>query len=234
MKNTAPYQRGKGLEAGTRIGQKPAGVVISKTAWRLGGPTERRIMVLNGLIVIPMFTYIVVFLVLPLFTPEATPPDLVHLEILSLFMTMASYACFVKAIRSPTFTNAFLRTAIENNWFSPEESDFYREFVRYRETFGVQGQFRGDVRWAVGYWALAMAFITASAPVVLVLHPYLGGWAWVPLAVVVMPTSIYCWVAYARRTRAQYVRAETEGFPLASLYPWGWRRRKNAEHPPGL
>src|SRR2546430_305441 len=129
MKNTAPYQRGKGLEAGTRIGQKPAGVVISKTAWRLGGPTERRIMVLNGLIVIPMFTYIVVFLVL---------------------------------------------------------------------------------------------------------HPYLGGWAWVPLAVVVMPASIYCWVAYARRTRAQYVRAETEGFPLASLYPWGWRRRKNAERPPGL
>ncbi|TLZ53750.1 MAG: hypothetical protein E6K17_09160 [Methanobacteriota archaeon] len=172
-------------------------------------------MVLNGLIVIPMFTYLIVFLAFPLFTPDATPPDLVRLEMLSLFMTMASYACFVKAIRSPTFTNAFVRTAIENNWFSPEESDFYREFVRYRETFGVQGQFRGDVRWAVGYWALAMAFITASAPVVLVLHPYLGGWAWVPLAVVVMPTSIYCWVAYARRTRAQYVRAETEGFPLA-------------------
>src|SRR6267143_5607747 len=196
----------------------------ARLAWQCGGSIERTFIVLNSLIAVFVVSVPVILAGLIVIFRSFPPIDLFRQQILACILTASSSRIYSQAIRAPSLSNAFFRAAIENNWFTPEETSFYRELARYRESRGARGQFPGDVTWGLVYWVIVVTLVLSSVPYATAFYPLLGGWTWLPLAILDIPLSIGCWIVYARRVRSQYFRAEKEGFPLASLYPWVGRK----------
>ncbi len=181
-------------------------------AWKYGGKTERAFVFLFGIMAL-MIVFLVTLTILE-YAYRNWPFVAISTTIIAVF----SLPAFTQAILAPLYSAAFLRESVRRDLVRFNKQ-YYEEYARYIEAYGVSGHLKGDVAWGVAFWGLCNGNIAGGIIFATIFYPILGDltfWAFVALE---LPLALGCYFIYGRRTYRQFQEAQLRGFRLLELRP---------------
>jgi len=202
-----------------------------RMAWRYGGASERRLVLLVFTAPLVVFVAFVIgnayLLVAQLDKGALFQVNLV------IIMAAASWYMFQPAITTPMYSNDYYREAIRQRWLSPLQGEWAAEIVRFREAHGVNGQMPSNLGLGLAYGAVYDAGVIGSVPFGIALYPVLGGWTWMAFAVWYIPLVVVLRMAFWRRMKKEADAAAEMGFrmrEIASKMRLELQRERRAEN----
>ncbi len=196
-----------------------------RVAWRLGQAWERLFVVLFLSLV--LLVVLVVWMIWEVHL-HLMPPDI----FISFAFAGGGLGAYYGGMFDPLIGVDTAIECLRRGWFSPAQSAYLREWVRYVEKFGRRRRFpgvvlRGILNWSVYYGlvALSIGFTLRFYPVLDVATPYV-------FLAVDAPIAVAMFVITGWSNRRIFLVAERKGFQLDRLYRASRQRgRDSADRP---
>ncbi len=163
--------RGVGDERSARRGRGP--IELLRLAWRSGGRTERRLVLIIATIPIVAAAHFAVLAVYAEVT-QAQAQQVVYGALAQGSVTIGWLFFLLVALWPPLNSARVMRGALELDRWSPEQRESLAKVASLKEKHGVEGQVPGDVAFGYVCASLYYASCLSSLTISLVLYPRFG------------------------------------------------------------